>query len=201
MQSYAATSYEDSKESLFVQVDCSQLEQNEHSEKDGESTSLTEAPAADTIESTLIMEEAQSENHIKFLQAATEDVKAFAPSQDTKTSSTEEQIQTVDPEDISRDKTIENTIDASGNEKTLEVQVKSYNQLISTTPTLLNTYLNNKLASIKIFFFKRNYKKVLIFFSYSCYIILLKIIPIEKMEITHQSMKMAQKSNSERNHD
>ncbi|KAL8475398.1 hypothetical protein ACS0TY_028164 [Phlomoides rotata] len=107
VQSYATTSYEDSEESSFVQVDCSQLEQIEHSEKDGESTSLTDAPAADTIERTLVKEEAHDEDHIESMQAATEDVKAFSPSQDTNTSSTEEQILTVDPEDISRDKTIE----------------------------------------------------------------------------------------------
>ncbi|KAL8475395.1 hypothetical protein ACS0TY_028164 [Phlomoides rotata] len=106
-KSYATTSYEDSEESSFVQVDCSQLEQIEHSEKDGESTSLTDAPAADTIERTLVKEEAHDEDHIESMQAATEDVKAFSPSQDTNTSSTEEQILTVDPEDISRDKTIE----------------------------------------------------------------------------------------------
>ncbi|KAL8471265.1 hypothetical protein ACS0TY_028790 [Phlomoides rotata] len=116
-KSYATTSYEDSEESSFVQVDCSQLEQIEHSEKDGESTSLTDALAADTIERTLVKEEAHDEDHIESMQAATEDVKAFSPSQDTNTSSTEEQILTVDPEDISRDKTIENIIDASEKEE------------------------------------------------------------------------------------
>lgn len=132
MQSYATTSCEDSEERSSVQVDCPQLEQNEYS---------TEAPAADTIESAFIKEEAGDEDHIESLHSATEDVKSYSPSQ-------EEQILTVDPEDISRDKTIENTSDASDMEKTLKVQVKSYNQLSSTTPTLLGTYLNNKLASL-----------------------------------------------------
>lgn len=132
LQGYATTPHEDSKESSFVQVDCSPLEQNEHS---------TEALAAGIIESTVVKEEAQDEDYIESLHSATEDAKAFAPSQ-------EEQILTVDPEDISRDKKIENITDASDKEKILNVQVKSYNQLSSTTPTLLSTYLNNKLASL-----------------------------------------------------
>ncbi|MGR0331868.1 hypothetical protein ACUU9X_28520, partial [Bacillus cereus] len=58
-KSYATTSYEDSTESSIFEVDCSQLEQKEHLEKDGENTSSTEALAADFIESTLTMEEVQ----------------------------------------------------------------------------------------------------------------------------------------------
>lgn len=131
MQSYATISYEDTTENSSVQVDCSNLEQSEHSEKENELTSSTEALATDTRESNLFKEEAQTE----VLKVANEDIKAFSPCQDTETSSTKEQVLIVDPEDISREKIIEKTIDASDNEKTTEVQVKSYT--INLTPLVL----------------------------------------------------------------
>lgn len=141
LQSNATISYENTTENSSVQADCSQQEQNEHSEKDTEITSLTEALATDTTDSKLVKEEEQNEDHTESLQVANEDIKAFSPCQDTKTSSTEEQVLIADPEDISRDKIIEKTIDASDNEKTTEVQVKSYNQLNSITPLACSAHI------------------------------------------------------------
>ncbi|KAI3474916.1 hypothetical protein Pfo_030227 [Paulownia fortunei] len=102
------------EENSLIQVDCSQLEQNEHLEKEDENTSLTEAPTRDNTESSLVKEEAQVEKPIDSLQAATEDIKA---SEDTVTGSIEEQIPTADPQEISKDKT---TDAAYTKEKTLE---------------------------------------------------------------------------------
>ncbi|KAI3452471.1 hypothetical protein Pfo_009135 [Paulownia fortunei] len=112
------TPYEDSEENSLIQVDCSQLEQNEHLEKEDENTSLTEAPTRDNTESSLVKEEARVEKPIDSLQAATEDIKA---SEDTVTGSIEEQIPTADPQEISSDKTEDKTTDAAyTKEKTLE---------------------------------------------------------------------------------
>ncbi|KAG6421713.1 hypothetical protein SASPL_118270 [Salvia splendens] len=111
---YAANPDEDTKEDTQDQVGGLLLEQEEHSDKESGSTSLSDGPKVDITESTLAKEVAEIEDPIDSSQVATEDIKAFAPSQDTKTSSTVEQI--IDSKDISSNKITEKTVDATGEE-------------------------------------------------------------------------------------
>ncbi|XP_042061227.1 uncharacterized protein LOC121805448 isoform X2 [Salvia splendens] len=116
---YAATPDEDTKEDSRDQVDNLVLEQEEHSEKDSESTSLSDAPKDEITESTLVKEVAEVEDPIDSSEVATEDIKAFAPCQVTEISSTVDQI--IDTKDISSNKITEKTVDAS-DEDTQEAQ-------------------------------------------------------------------------------
>ncbi|KAL1564231.1 hypothetical protein AAHA92_06601 [Salvia divinorum] len=113
-ENYAATPDEDTKEDSRDQVDDLLLEHEEHS-----STSLSDAPKDEITESTLVKEVAEDEDPVDSSQVATEDIKAFAPCQDTKISSTVDQI--IDTKDISSNKITEKTIDATG-EETQETQ-------------------------------------------------------------------------------
>ncbi|KAK6155220.1 hypothetical protein DH2020_009468 [Rehmannia glutinosa] len=109
--------YEDAEKNSLVQVDCSQIEYNEHLEKESEIPSLTEARTGDTTESALSKEEPEIEKLVGSFQVPIENNKASISSQDT------EQILTVDPQEISHDKTKEIIVDATDRkEETLEVQ-------------------------------------------------------------------------------
>lgn len=132
LQSNATSSHEDTIENSLIQVDCIQLEQNKDLEKASESTSLAEAPTADTIENMVVKEKAKEEDHhIEALLVATEDMKASASCQET--SSIEEQILTGDSQEISCDKTEENNINSAYTGKeSFEVHVKSYSQSDTT---------------------------------------------------------------------
>ncbi|XP_047947982.1 biorientation of chromosomes in cell division protein 1-like 1 isoform X4 [Salvia hispanica] len=113
-ENYAATTDEDTKEDSRNHVDYLLMEREEHSVKDSVSTSVSDAPKDDIRGSTLATEVAEVEDPIDSSQVATEDIKAFAPSQDTKTSSSVEQI--TDSKDISSNKIMEKTVDATGEE-------------------------------------------------------------------------------------
>ncbi|KAI3467052.1 hypothetical protein Pfo_023715, partial [Paulownia fortunei] len=68
-------------------------------------------------------DEAQAEKLIDSFQVATEDIKASSSGQDTETSSIEEKILNVDPQETSGDRTKEETIDATDTkEESPEVQ-------------------------------------------------------------------------------
>ncbi|KAG8384862.1 hypothetical protein BUALT_Bualt04G0162500 [Buddleja alternifolia] len=133
--------HEGTEENSLNQVDCSQMEHEEHLEKESENPSLKDSLTGDTnedesktmcepeirdedlikaelleneknMESTL-EKEALMEKSIDSLQVGTEDVKASTSGQDTETSSNEEQVLTANPQEIFCGKTGEETIDAA----------------------------------------------------------------------------------------
>ncbi|KAK4417804.1 hypothetical protein Salat_2193100 [Sesamum alatum] len=138
-------SYEQAEENSTVQMDCPDMEHEEHLERASEIPPLVEVPTQETDEyksknihdedqikcelsekdtvSTSVKEEANIEKPLDSLQVTTKDIEATDLGQDIEIDSTKEQIRTADPQEMSGDKTEEKTTNAADTEEeTTEVQ-------------------------------------------------------------------------------
>lgn len=136
------------EENSVTRVDCSQFEQEEHLEMDGENSSWTEAPIEETkddesknikelegidsikaelenetdTESISVREEAEVNNPIDSLLMANQAIKASDSTQDTN-KCIMEQLPTANPEELSSDLTEKESVDAAEVEESLEVEM------------------------------------------------------------------------------